>query len=231
MDNKLQIETCKNCVWQSSVFSPLTEAQLDMVSHQKKHVVYLKGSSICRQGEKITHFIYMHKGLLKLFVTSENGRDQIVRLSGPMDFIGLLNTFYEPEYGYSVTAIENSSVCLIPRELMYDLVRQNGEFGLNLLQKSSKTANDIIHQRGLIHRKNLRGRVAYVLNELAGPIYKSPKFDLPVSRREIAELIDMTTENVIRILSEFRKDRIIDISGKTINIVNTELLEKIANHG
>lgn len=62
-------------------------------------------------------------------------------------------------------------------------------------------------------------------------IYIGHKFNLPISRREIAELINMTTENVIRILSEFRKDKIINIDGKGIEIINLPLLEKISELG
>ena len=56
-------------------------------------------------------------------------------------------------------------------------------------------------------------------------------FELPVSRREIAEYIGMTTENVIRTLSEFRRDKLIKINGKEIEIADYDTLEKISNFG
>ena len=79
--------------------------------------------------------------------------------------------------------------------------------------------------------KNLRGRIAYILLLFANDIYKTDAFDLPLSRKEIAQLIDMTTENVIRILSEFRKDEIIRINGKNIEILNKKSLNRISEHG
>ena len=54
---------------------------------------------------------------------------------------------------------------------------------------------------------------------------------MPISRKEIAELINMTTENVIRILSEFRHDGIIEIDGKTIKVIDPVLLQKICEAG
>ena len=71
----------------------------------------------------------------------------------------------------------------------------------------------------------------YVLLYFAQDIYKNHAFELPVSRKEIAELIEMTTENVIRILSEFRKDGILKIYGKVIEITDIELLKKISELG
>ncbi|MDP4290470.1 MAG: helix-turn-helix domain-containing protein, partial [Bacteroidota bacterium] len=58
----------------------------------------------------------------------------------------------------------------------------------------------------------------------------SDVFELPVSRREIAELIGMTTENVIRIFSEFRKEGIIRINGKEITIVDKTRLQFLCEH-
>jgi CRP-like cAMP-binding protein len=82
-----------------------------------------------------------------------------------------------------------------------------------------------------IRRKHLRGRIAHVLLYFAGYIYNTNEFELPISRKEIAEYIGMTTENVIRTLSEFRKDKIIKINGKIIEIINRETLERISQLG
>jgi CRP/FNR family transcriptional regulator len=61
-------------------------------------------------------------------------------------------------------------------------------------------------------------------------IYLNDRFELPVSRKEIAELIGMTTENVIRILSEFRKEGIIRINGKEIEIADKTKLQFLSEH-
>ena len=80
-------------------------------------------------------------------------------------------------------------------------------------------------------RKNLKGRVAHVLIYFAQYVYRSHEFELPVSRREIADYIGMTTENVIRTLSEFRRDKIIKIYGKDIMISDIKRLENISERG
>jgi len=79
--------------------------------------------------------------------------------------------------------------------------------------------------------RQLRGRVAFIICYFGNEVYKSHKFSLPISRREIAELIDMRVENVVRILSEFRRDNIIRIEGTTIEIVDPEKLRWIKMHG
>ena len=73
--------------------------------------------------------------------------------------------------------------------------------------------------------------VSYILLLFAKQIYNSNSFNLPISRKEVAELIDMSTENVIRVLSEFRKDGLIQIEGKNIEVKDIKRLEKIYELG
>jgi CRP/FNR family transcriptional regulator len=73
--------------------------------------------------------------------------------------------------------------------------------------------------------------VAYVLLYFANEIYRSRIFDIPVSRKEIADYIGMSTANVIRTLSDFKRDGIIKVFGKTIEIANIEILEVISKRG
>ena len=92
-------------------------------------------------------------------------------------------------------------------------------------------SDEIIKRRVNICSKQLRGRISYLLITFAKEIYFNTKFDLPLTRKEFGELIDMSTENVIRILSEFRKDELIKIDGSKIEILNFESLDKISRFG
>ena len=110
---------------------------------------------------------------------------------------------------------------------VHHILRNNGDFGIRLLGRISKAADLIINTTYDIYRKNLRGRIAFILREFADDIYGSDQFELPVSRKEIGELIGMTTENVIRILSEFRRDGLISMQGKSVSILNKALLRTL----
>lgn len=73
--------------------------------------------------------------------------------------------------------------------------------------------------------------VAFVLLYFTKEIYSTRIFDLPVSRKEIAEYIGMSTANVIRTLSDFNKEGIIKVFGKTIEIVDINKLEILSKRG
>jgi CRP/FNR family transcriptional regulator len=213
------------------LFDKLNEKQLDQISKTKKTVTVSKGEMVCREGEPINSFVYLVEGLVKLHKIDRFGKDQIVSVAKPMDFVGLLTLFSDTKYKYSITALQDSTLCFVDSDLMKKFVSLNGSFALDIVKHISRVSNEIIRKTYAINSKNLRGRIAFVLLDFADNIFKSDSFILPVSRKEIGELIDMTPENVIRILSEFRRDNIIHLKGKQVEILNKSMLLKIRDLG
>lgn len=222
---------CKVCTFRSLLFQSLDTSELSKLNSCKTQYNYKKGELICREGDEIQSILYLHKGLVKLHKDIGLQKSQIVSIAKPFDFVGLLSVFSNNKFLYSLTAIEDSSVCFINKECFEYEIRSNGKFALDIIRRMSKITDDILESKFSLSKKNLRGRIAQILVEFSEHIYKKPEFDLPVSRKEIAELIDMRTENVIRILSEFRKDGIIKINGPGIEIIQPELLRKISDAG
>ncbi|MDX8338342.1 Crp/Fnr family transcriptional regulator [Draconibacterium sp. IB214405] len=192
---------------------------------------YSKGESIIQEGDPITEFVYMKKGLVKLSKASIDGKDQIISFSKPFDFVSLLSVFSSDQYKYSVTAIDQTTVCILQLDVVKKYAEENALFAMDMMSNISQMTDKIIHDSLEIKRKHLKGRIAHVLLYFSDYIYKKDEFELPISRREIAEYIGMTTENVIRTLSEFRKDKIIKIFGKDILIADKKRLKNISDFG
>ncbi len=218
---------CEGCSFRSMVFNNLTKQDMNSLCQGKTEKVFAKGDVVIKEGDEIKDFFYLKNGLIKLYKKISPERYQIISIAKPFDFIGLLTIFSDTHYHYSVVAIEPSTICMVDLNFIKKTIKENGSFALELLDKISKTSDHIIKLKLDINKKHLRGRIAYILLYFADNIYNSNVFDLPISRREIAELIDMTAENVIRILSEFRKDKLLSINGKTIEILNPEMMKKI----
>jgi CRP/FNR family transcriptional regulator len=168
---------------------------------------------------------------VKLHKHESTAKDQILSIALPQDFVGLINIFAEHPVNFSITALEDSVICKIDLDVVREVISNNGKFALEILGKISEISNDIIDTRFQINSKQLRGRVAYILTMFAEKIYHSDTFLLPLSRKEIGELISMTTENVIRIISEFKKEGILEVRGKTISILNPSRLEILCRLG
>ncbi len=231
MNQEVTICDCRECILRPLFFNNVEDEELKNVCNSKHEESFLKGELICEEGEEIKEFMYLKSGLVKIFKKVEYSRDQIIKIARPFDFVSMLSVFSDTHYKYSVSALEDSTVCYINLSLIKNFVNSNGKFALNLLKNMSKNSDDLIDTSINISKRNLRGRIAYVLIYFAEYIYKSNIFELPVSRKEIGEFIEMTTENVIRTLSEFRKDNIITINGKIIEIVDYKRLKQICEFG
>ena len=231
MPEILNSSVCNKCAFRSLLFDNLSEDELIDLNINKVEKKYFKKERVVEQGQSIKEFLYLKEGLIKLVKKDGMQKEHIISIAKPLNFIGFLSVFSNNKYQYSINAIEDSVVCFIDLEILKETIKNNGIFALEVLEKISKISDEIIQFRVMIDRRQLRGRIAYILVMFAKQVYFNSKFNLPLSRKEIAELIDMSTENVIRILSEFRKDKIIRIDGSLIEILNIGQLERICRFG
>ncbi|PLX23864.1 MAG: hypothetical protein C0599_03355 [Salinivirgaceae bacterium] len=222
--------TCEKCELKSLFFQSVSEEELFNVCNNKKENEHKKGDLIIAEGSVIKDFIYLKSGLVKLYKTTRD-HEQILKFAGPFDFVSILNIFSHNKHQYSVMALEDSVTCHVDFAEVRNMVLENGVFAHGLLQKMGQVSDSIIQESLQIRRHNLKGRVAIVLLYFANRVYEKDEFELPLSRKEIAEYIGKTTENVIRALSDFRKSNIIKIFGKVIEIIDKERLERLSKFG
>ena len=231
MNEKKKPCICVDCEFRDVVFKFLDDSSIDEMCNHKEEQFFHKGEVINHEGEKINTFKYLKSGLVKLYRRTPTGEEQVITITRPFEFVSNMSIFSEERYQYSVSAVEDSVVCMVKLEFIKELFLKNGAFAMGLLTKISMINDKIITQTLDIRQKNLVGRVAYVLLYFTKEIYKSRVFDLPVSRKEIADYIGMSTANVIRTLSDFKKEGIIRVFGKTIEVVDLEKLEVISKRG
>ena len=222
---------CDKCELRSAFFESFREDELETFCRKKQETFYHRGDFVLHEGDEVKSFSYLKSGLLKLFKTMPNGKDQIIAIAGPFDFVSLLGVFTISHQTYSVSALEDSVICHIDIEEIKQIARNNGLFSLNLMERIGMISNKIIQESMEIRRRNTHGKVAYILLKMSLDIYMNQTFNLPVSRREIAEYTGLTTENVIRTMSEFRKDGIIRINGREIEIMDMDVLDRISSFG
>ena len=223
--------SCELCELKGLFIETLDDDHLDIICSAKIEKEFNTGEAILKEGMQIKDFVYLKSGLVKLYRSDPGGKEQIITIAKPFDYVSLLSVFSNNTYNYSVTALEDSVTCNIKMSEVKKLVLENGKLALNLLRKMSLVADQIILDSLEIRKKHLRGRVAFLLIYFSQDIYQSSEFDLPLTRKEMAEYVGMTTENVIRTLSEFRRDGILKIYGKTIQVANMDTLKSIAEFG
>jgi len=228
MPIKIDNTRCVNCSFRSLIFDKVDPDELEQLNAFKKEYIFHKGEQVVLEGQNTSDFVYLKRGRIKLSRKAENNKEQIISISRPKNFIGFLDVFSRPQYHYTITAITKLEVCFIDAEVIKNIIGQNGQFALKVLSKICHISDEIIFNRVNICSKQLRGRIAYLLLYMAKEIFDSAEFKLPLTRREMGELIAMSTENVIRILSEFKKDGILEMDGRDLKITDMNHLELIS---
>lgn len=222
---------CDRCELRDTFFLNIRQEDLGSFCSRKIESSHARGDLIYKEGEAIHEFAYLKSGLVKLYRTDENGDEQIVTIAGPYDFVSLLGIFSDTHHSFGVAALDESVICSIDIRLMRDIARQNAQFTLSLMEKLNSVSNKIIQEGMEIRKRNTSGKLAYILLKLCDALSPGPVFELPLTRRELSEYIGMSTENVIRTLSGFRKDKLIRINGHEIEILDRSALERISNFG
>jgi len=220
--------TCEECSLSSAFFNALNAESISQYCSSKLELTYPAKTRVIKQGNKIEHFIYLRTGLVKLErKNEETGVNQIISFNRPMDFISLMDIFGESTYSYSITTLEESKFCIFSIDSIKDLIRNNGEFGQQIIEIIGHGTNQIINNLLMVVEKRFFGKVAYILLYFADEIYQDDEFDLPISRKEMAEHLGLSVETIIRTLSQFRKDKLIKVYGKRIEIIDKEGLKLV----
>jgi len=212
-------------------FEYLTSEQKEVIEQHKVDINYKKGEIIAKQGTFTTHIIYICEGLAKVYYEDDN-KSLILRIAPTGSLIGLTSLpANQNVFQYTASAYVDTEVKLIDIGIIRQMILENGRFASAIIDVLSEVA---IQKNGrffcLTHRQAY-GKLADLILCLAGNIFKTEKFNLSLSRKELAELAGMSTESVIRTLKKFQEDGLIKITGKTFEVIDGEGLMKICHLG
>ena len=224
-----------NCIDNStSIFGRLPKSQVDFLRQHHSCIGYKKNEIIYREGDKPTGLISLSEGKVKLFKEGVGGREQIVRLAKPVGFIGYRALFAEENYLATAITLENSSVCVIEKDALFEVLANNSELTMIIL-KSLATELGFSNSRCVtLTQKHVRGRLAesiLVLKDTYGVEDDNKTIKALLSREDLASLSNMTNSNAIRTLSTFAQEKVIEIDGRKIKILDLTQLEKISELG
>jgi CRP-like cAMP-binding protein len=214
-----------------SIFRHLTGEEIEKLLSHKETFQFRRGNVIYTEGSRITGCYCVSTGIIKIYKTGSDGKEQIIRFGKAGELIGFRSVFNNESACTTAEVLEDSILCYIPGELMMQFVRLNGNFAMDLLQLACKElgeANSFITD---IAQKTVRERLAEVLLNLKENfgLNQSQFLQISLTREELANIVGTATESVIRLLSEFKEDEIIELQGRQIRIINNAALSKLAN--
>lgn len=192
---------------------------------------YKKRDDIYTEGSFVRGIFFVTKGKVKTYNTSENGKDLITELHNEGDFFGYLDLLQGDKYHSSATALEDSEICMIPKEDFFSLIYKQADVAKKFIQILSNSVRDRENQLVRLAYHSVRKRVAEALVKLSDKYKKESedKFTMLVSREDLANLVGTATESVIRTLSDFKDEGLVSTDGSIISILQYDKLAKLRN--
>jgi len=204
---------------------------LKKLSEERDIHTYKKKETIYDEGNYPRGIYFINKGKVKTFRTHEQGKEFITGLHKEGDFFGYLALLEDEKYTDSATALDDSEICLIPKEDFFSLIYKNGEVSRRFIKMLSSNLQEKEEQLLHLAYNSVRKRVAEALVTLHARYKKEneKQFTITISREDLANLAGTATETTIRTLSDFKEEGLIEIKGGTITLLSYDKLAQMRN--
>ncbi len=192
---------------------------------------YHKRDIIFREGDYPRQIFFIREGKVKVSKTNEDSKEFILSLHKKGDFVGFLPMLQSIKYPETATALEDCELALIPQKAFLDTIQQHPAIA-NMFIKM--LANDLIEKEAQLIElayNSVRKRVADALLRLQQRYQESEDktFTMAILREDLASMVGTAKETVIRTLSDFKEEELIDMKGSKITILDSEGLENMIN--
>ncbi len=225
---------CEQCECKDrGIFCDLEDLALASVSGKKVMNTYKKGQTIFYEGNPPFGLYCINSGKIKISKTGPVGKESIVRIASSGDMLGHRSLFSHENYKATATAMEDSAVCFLDKKFILALLEKEPSVALNVIQKLSRDMGAAEDKSAALSQKNVRERLAELiltLNQTYGRTEGDRrKLDIKLSRDELASMVGTANETIIRFVSEFKDEGLIEEDGKTIYILDEKKLLEFAN--
>ena len=223
---------CEQCIVREfSSLKALSKNELLKISDCKTSHIIKKGEVIFEEGENVNGIYCIKDGICKLTKLSANGKDHIVKLVTKGELLGQRSMISEEPVNLSAIALEDMEVCFIPKTEVMGFFDKNNQFSMSVMKSICGDLKDADDHMVNLAQKTVKERLAETLLYLQDTFGKNEDNSLKVqlSRDELASIIGTATESCIRLLSDFKKSGLIELTGKKIVLKDIAKLKKLAD--
>lgn len=205
---------CNNvCASRVPIFQGLTPHELGRFNDILTTSEYSNAEIIYSQGSPAQILCIVNSGAVKLFKTSPEGKEQVLRILSPGDFFGEAVLFSEETRTASAQALGTTKVCQLDKSQAEEIIQRHPEIARKLIAALNLRLIQAEEQIEYLGTRTTLQRVAHLLVDLAQEQGEST-ITLPLSREGLASLTGMTVENFSRKLSELTDQGLIALQGR-----------------
>ncbi len=222
--------SCQNMA--TSAFCTLKSSEFILVNRHKVTNYVSKGYTLFNENDAVRGLHCVHEGKVKLYKTLNDGTLQILRIAKGSDLIGYRGLLGNGKYISSAQTIEDSVICFIPKEKIFDLIAKNIQFSLGLMSKIAADISDAENKAINFLQKSSRERLAeaLLLLEKSFGVTEDGFIDIRLTREEISEFTGMTVETAIRALRSWENEGLLALDKRQkIKLLDKPKLLEISN--
>jgi CRP-like cAMP-binding protein len=217
-----------------SIFADLPVADLELLLANRSEMAYKKGEIIFREGVYPSGIYYIRKGKAKKYKMYSDRREQIIYVANAGEILGYHAILSSDNYSDSAAVLEDSILLFIPREDFLKALEESDVLNRRLLKTLSHEFAVLANNLAMFAQRTVRERLALQLIVIREK-YKTEfvpgmPVEINMSRDDLANLVGTARENVVRILSDFRADGILETRGRKIIVRDIKKLIEIANY-
>lgn len=206
-----------------------TKEWQQFVDFHKSNVTFEANSIIFNEGDKVEGLYIVKEGKVKVFSTEDEGKEKIIRLAADGEIIGHRGFGGNWKYPVSAQTYVKTEMTFIPIAVFNTVAKTNVEFTYQLMMFFAEELRLSEEKNALIPVKNRIAKAILMNYKVFGSDENDPlKLSYTISRKDYASKVNTTYETVIRVLSEFNKDGIIELQGKSIKIKNIDELNQLS---
>lgn len=234
MECQCHQEHMSSCVEIVPIFSSLSRQEMLEVESIAVAKKYARGDMIYMDGDQGERLYVVHRGLVKVFRLSPNGKEQVIRVLGPGEFMGELALFSPATLTDNAVALEEASLCLIEGTLIKDLMQKHPLIAFKVIEELSKrleSAENLIRDINLhpVEQRLAEALLRMVQEQEKGAGGGGGAIVLPMTKGALASQLGMTQETLSRKLSSFQEQGLIELQGaRKIVIIDRDGLDEIA---
>jgi len=186
---------------------------------------YKKRQLIYTEGNHPSKLFYVQKGKVKTYKSNEDGKELIVGLFGPGEFLGHIALLENSTYKENAEAIDETEIAIIPKNDFEELLNSSHEVSRKFITLLANNVTEKQEQLVKMAYNSLRKKVADALMTL----HKKYNIPIDISRENLATIAGTATESLIRTLGDFKSEKLIDIKDGSIVILNEKKLSHLLN--
>lgn len=189
---------------------------------------YKAGETIYEEGKQSNHFFFVDKGVVKSHRMDEYGKELITSIYKEGDFFGNTSFHKHTPYEEYATAMEETRIYAVSKDELKDILINNTNITLELIDVMGDNISGIKEQLLEMAYGSVRKKAARTILLFSQKIRRHPTQSIRISRSDLASVAGMASETLIRTLSDFKKEGLLEIEGRNIKLLNVEALKRIS---